>query len=187
MTEEQWQAIQNRDDAYDGAFYYALKSSSTICRPSCTARKATPENVIIFTSLEDGIKAGYRPCSRCCPDRPEWQGAKKELVKRTKAYIQTHYTEKFSLSHLADELFVNKIYLSKCFKEITGTTLLHYYNQVRCEEAGKLLRDPDLNVELVSSRVGFVTSSHFARVFRSFYQCSPTEYRKAYFKSMQQN
>ena len=184
MTREQWEAIEKRDPAYDGKFYYALKTSRTICRPSCTARKPTLENVVIFSSLEDGIHAGYHPCTRCRPDLPEWRGAKRELVSRAEAYIQNHFAEKFSLDQMAEALFVNKIYLSKCFKEITGDTLLHYHNKTRCDEACRLLKESELAVEVISDRVGFATSSHFARVFRNYYHCSPTEYKRNFLKSL---
>ncbi|MBR0051577.1 MAG: hypothetical protein IJP57_06465, partial [Firmicutes bacterium] len=35
LTKEQWLAIKNNDKAYDGKFYYALKRSKKVCRPSC--------------------------------------------------------------------------------------------------------------------------------------------------------
>ena len=184
MTKEQWKAIESRDAAYDGQFYYAVKSSKSICKPSCTARKPVPENVIIFSTLEDGIKAGFHPCSRCRPDLPDWQGAKRELAARAEEYIRAHYTDKFSLDQIADALFVNKIYLSKCFKAITGDTLLHFHNKVRCEKACELLTGSELSVDVIGRKAGFATSSHFAKVFRSFYNCSPTEYKKKFLSEL---
>lgn len=106
------------------------------------------------------------------------RGASAELAARARTYIDEHYTEKFSLDGLAAALFVNKIYLSKSFKKATGETLLGYHNRKRCEEACRLLRTTDLNAEIIGSRVGYVTPSHFARVFKSIYGISPTAYRK---------
>ena len=104
--------------------------------------------------------------------------AQQIAAEKAIAYIQTHYAEKFSLDQIATALFLNKIYLSKCFKQATGVTLLQYHNRVRCEAACALLEHTDLSVEIVSDRVGFATPSHFARIFRGVYACSPTEYRK---------
>ena len=184
MTKEQWEAIKNHDLSYDGKFYYGMKTSRTICKPSCSARNPHPENIVIFPKLEDGLQAGYHPCTRCRPDLPEWHGARQELVSRAEKYIHSHFSDKFSLDQIAEALFVNKIYLSKCFKDITGSTLLRYHNGIRCQEACRLLRETDLPVEIVSDKVGFATSSHFARVFREFNRCSPTEYRRNYLKSL---
>ena len=185
MTQEQWKAIQTHDPSYDGKFYFAVKSSRVICKPSCRARNPLPENVLIFPDLSAAIQAGYHPCAHCRPDLVKWLGAKGELAARARAYIQSHYTEKFSLDQMAEALFVNKIYLSKCFKQITGDTLLHYHNQTRCERARALLLGTELPMEVIGDRVGFATPSHFARVFRSLYGCSPTEYKRTFLKSLQ--
>lgn len=180
MTPEQWQAIKNNDAGYDGVFYYGLKTAGTICRPSCTSGKVSMRNVVIFNTLEDGIAAGYRPCSKCRPDVPGWRGAGYDLAERAAAYIRDHYTEKFSLDTLSEVLFVNKIYLSKTFKSVTGTTLLKYHNQVRCDKACELLRDTEFSVEIIGSKVGFTTPSHFAQVFHRQCGCTPSQYRKRY-------
>ena len=184
MTREQWQAIKNRDSRYDGMFFYGTKNGRTFCRPSCTSKSCKPHEAVLFESIEQALQAGYHPCRLCRPDLPEWKGAKYELSERAKQYIAEHYREKFSLDHIAESLFVNKIYLSKCFKEITGTTLLKYSNQVRCEEAAKLLNETDLSIEVIGNRVGFATQSHFAHIFKSIYDCTPSEHRRRYLDSL---
>ena len=178
MTEEQWQAIRDCNPAYDGVFYCALRTTKVICRPSCRSRMCNPKNIVIFDTLEEGINAGYRPCKRCHSDIPGWKGAQAELAQRAKAYISQSYIEKFSLAGIAKALCIDKIYLSKSFKAVTGTTLLRYHNKMRCDEACRLLKETALSIEVIGARLGFSTSSHFARVFKSFYHCSPTDYRK---------
>lgn len=186
MNKQEWQAIKQRDPAYDGKFYYAIKNHKTICRPSCTFRNPQPNKVIIFRTLEEGILAGYQPCKRCRPDQSEWNGAKQELTARAIAYMEEHYTEKFSLDILADALYIDRIYLAKSFKEITGTTPLKYHNQLRCDKAVQLLTDPELSIETVGYRVGYVTPSHFARIFKGIYHCTPSEYRRHYYDDLDQ-
>ena len=105
------------------------------------------------------------------------QDACQEIAGRAKEYIEEHYTEKFSLDAVADALYINKIYLSKSFKKATGSTLLAYHNMTRCSRAAEMLSSSDLHVEIIGSMVGYVTPSHFAKVFRSIYGCSPSEYR----------
>ncbi|MBQ3379963.1 MAG: methylphosphotriester-DNA--protein-cysteine methyltransferase family protein [Clostridia bacterium] len=184
MTKEQWRAIELHDPSYDGKLFCGIKSSKIICRPSCTARKYEPKDIIIFNSLEDAVNAGFHPCSRCRPNLPEWHGAKQELASKAEAYICEHYFEKFSLDSISAALYVDKIYLSKTFKKVTGTTLLKYHNQKRCEEACKLLMSTDLSIEIIADRVGYATPSHFARIFKSIYISSPSAYRKQYLKSL---
>lgn len=180
LTQEQWLAIKNNDKNYDGVFYYALKTTKTVCRPSCTARKCNPKNVIIFDTLEEALQQGFRPCQRCRSDQLDWEGAKKELTENAKKQIEDHYTEKFSLESLASALFVNENYLLRVFKEVTGHTLLWYHNQTRCLAAKKLLAHSDYSISFISCQVGFASSTHFSRVFKKMTGCTPSEYRKTH-------
>ena len=178
MNHEEWHAIKNNDKNYDGQFFYALKTTRTVCRPSCTARTCNPQNVIIFYNLEEAIQHGFRPCYRCRPEQMDWNGAKAELAKSAKKWIEDNYTKKFSLEQIASSLYVNKSYLLRVFKTITGYTLLGYHNYVRCEIAKNLFTQQELTISQISTRVGFTTSSHFTKVFKKIYGCTPSAFRK---------
>lgn len=184
LTKEQWQAIKNSDKSYDGKFYYALKRSKKVCRPSCKKTALRPERVIIFDTLQDALDAGYEPCSRCRPDRESWEGARIELANAAQRLVQEHYQEKFSLEALAKELFVDKSYLLRTFKEIKGYTLLEYHNLVRTEKATELLQRPELPIAYIASEVGYVSASHFTQVFRKVTGKTPSHYRSDYLRSL---
>ncbi len=186
MTREQWIAIKTRDAAWDGVFYYALKNRKTICRPSCSARSCEPRQVLIFTTMEDATAQGFHPCQRCRPDLPEWHGAKQELAKSAKQLVGTHYRDKFSLEFYARLLFVNKSYLARVFKEVTGETLLSYHNRVRCREARVLLEELTLPIAQIGARVGYPSASHFIRIFKQQVGCTPREYQNRYVRQLQQ-
>lgn len=185
MTEEQWLAIKNKDRNYDGVFFYGLKTTKILCRPSCPSRPCRAKNVIIFQSLEDGLEKGFRPCLRCRPDELEWNGAREDLVKKAKAYVEKNYRKKFSLEDIAGALFVNKSYLLRSFKSLTGITLLQYHNCVRCLAAKELLARPELTISYISNAVGYSTASHFSKVFKKTVGCTPFEYRNSYFTALE--
>lgn len=102
------------------------------------------------------------------------------LIQAAKAYITAHSREKFSLQAVADALYVNKSYLLRRFKAHTGYTLLGYHNQVRCEQAKQMLADTALSISEVGETVGFVSSAHFAHVFKKTVGLTPTEYRNTH-------
>lgn len=104
----------------------------------------------------------------------------KQLVQAAKAYITAHSREKFSLQAVADALYVNKCYLLRQFRARTGGTLLGYHNQVRCEQAKQMLADTALSISEVGETVGFVSSAHFAHVFKKTVGMTPTEYRNTH-------
>ena len=178
LTEEQWRAIELNDASYDGLFYYGVKTTRNVCRPSCPARRCRRDHAIAFDTLEEALSAGYRPCSRCRPDRPDWRGARAELAENAKKWIDERYTEKFTLQRLAQHLFVNASYLNRVFHESVGVTPLAYHNAARIREACRLLRESDLPITQISWKTGFSTTSHFSKVFHKLRGMTPTEYRK---------
>ena len=185
MTEEQWEAIKNKDASYDGQFFYALKTTKTVCRPSCVKKTCSPKNVVIFSTVEDAIKAGYHPCKRCRPDQAEWKCAKRELADTACRLIKENYKNAFSLDELAEKLHINKYYLLRTFKEAVGDTPLSYHNGIRCDVAKEMLRRPELNIAYISDEIGFNSASHFSRVFAKTVGMTPSEYRKQYLRSLE--
>lgn len=62
---EKIKAILDRDSRYDGVFWYGVKSTGIVCKPSCSAKIPLLKNIELFDRVEDAIKSGYRPCKRC--------------------------------------------------------------------------------------------------------------------------
>jgi AraC family transcriptional regulator of adaptative response / methylphosphotriester-DNA alkyltransferase methyltransferase len=178
MTEEQWNAIKSRDERYDGVFYYGVKTTKKLMCPSCHTKLPKRENIEIFDTIEAGLSSGYLPCQKCCPDKPDWVGVKQELVRSAKALLEENLADKFSLRELAERLYVDKSYLARTFKEITGVTMLEYHNRLRCERSKEYLRDTGCDLAYISSVIGYSSSSHYIRNFKKYCGCTPMEYRK---------
>jgi AraC family transcriptional regulator of adaptative response/methylated-DNA-[protein]-cysteine methyltransferase len=70
---EMYRALLERDPSYEGVFYLGVRTTGIFCRPTCPARKPKPENVDFFGSTREALTAGYRPCRRCTPMKPEGQ------------------------------------------------------------------------------------------------------------------
>ena len=180
MTQEQWEAIRTDDASYDGKFYYAVRTTGVVCRPSCHARACCPENVVIFDTLPEALAAGYRPCRKCCPEVEDWQGTRRELARKLCDLVEKNYREKFSLDAIAGAMHMDKNYLIRVFREVNGMTMLQYHNMVRCSHAKALLERPDLSISYIGSEVGYKTPSHFTRIYKSVTGQTPGEYRQGY-------
>ena len=63
--------------------------------------------------------------------------------------------------------------LERLFRTHLGGGLAEVYLRIRLEHARRLLRTTGLTVTEVAVACGFLSSSHFARVFRRAYGCSP--------------
>lgn len=184
MTREQWQAIKTHNKDYDGTFFYALKNSRIVCRPSCPRRKCLAKNVIIYGTLAEALGSGCTICSRCRPDLRDFKGPKEELANAAEQLVRDRFREKFSLTALADTLHVDKSYLLRTFREVKGTTLLAFHNKMRCDAAAELLTRPELSISYIASEVGFISPAHFSKLFKKLTGCTPSEFRSRYFESL---
>ena len=64
---EFYTALLEKNSGYEGVFFAGIKTTGIFCRPTCTARKPKPENCEFFSTAQDALLAGYRPCKRCHP------------------------------------------------------------------------------------------------------------------------
>lgn len=103
----------------------------------------------------------------------------KELTLAAQKYLDEHSTEKFSLEKISQALYVNGSYLLRVFKANTGHTLLWYHHTLRCEKAKQMLSTGTVSVSEVGEAVGYVSSSHFAHIFKKITGMTPTEYQTA--------
>jgi AraC family transcriptional regulator of adaptative response/methylated-DNA-[protein]-cysteine methyltransferase len=82
-------AVSRRDPTWDGLFVFGVRTTGIACRPTCPARRARPEHLDFFPSLDAARSAGFRACRRCRPDRqrdePEWWPGVLALVDQTSA------------------------------------------------------------------------------------------------------
>jgi AraC family transcriptional regulator of adaptative response/methylated-DNA-[protein]-cysteine methyltransferase len=62
-----WAAVQRRDRAMDGTFYYSVRTTGVYCKPSCGARPLR-KNVAFHASCAEAERAGFRACKRCRPN-----------------------------------------------------------------------------------------------------------------------
>ena len=65
-----YQALLERNSAYDGQAYVCVSSTGVFCRLTCPARKPKSENCRFFSTVGDCIEAGFRACKRCHPLEP---------------------------------------------------------------------------------------------------------------------
>lgn len=94
-------------------------------------------------------------------------------------FVEEHYQEDLHLERLEERLHLNKYYLSKLFKEVTGATIFDYVYHRRINQAKiHFLLDRGMSVTDVCYKVGFKHPSHFTRMFKNRVGCTPEQFRK---------
>lgn len=94
-------------------------------------------------------------------------------------YLQEHLSEKLTLERVASEFFISKYYLSHCFKEATGFSVMEYVINTRILRARRLLQD-GLRVQTAGEMVGFQSNEHFIRTFTALTGMPPKQYAKRF-------
>ena len=89
-----------------------------------------------------------------------------KIVLGIRQYIEENYKDQnLSVSSLADALNRNPKYVSRIFKEVTGTGILDYINQFRISKAKEIMLERKYTLEEVSEMVGYVNVRAFRRAF----------------------
>lgn len=111
------------------------------------------------------------------------QGKQKEYMEKFNIvfdYIDQNYAEDLSLDAVSGVAGFSKFHFSRLFKQFTDMSFYDYLNQRRVRAAETLLLDPDIPITEIAMRSGFSSISTFNRVFKSFKECTPSEFKKLY-------
>ena len=103
------------------------------------------------------------------------------IVKNALSYMEDNYAEKFTLTELAEKMYVSQWHLSKLLNKHTKKSFNELLNEIRVKNAKQLLSDPSLRVGDVAEKVGFLDIAHFSRVFKKYTDMSANEYRNKKF------
>lgn len=103
-------------------------------------------------------------------------------IQRAKQYIGNNLSAPLGLKEIAEYVMLNPNYLSKLFKEETGTGISEYILSLRLEQAMLLLRTTSLNINQIADRVGYQDAKHFSKLFRKSLGIQMQDYRKMYSK-----
>ncbi len=83
-----------------------------------------------------------------------------------------------TVRELAQLCSISDSHLMRAFRKSSGTSLHQYVTRQRLEAARALLRDSEMPVSQVASRLGFSTSAYFSSAFRRVCGISPSQYRR---------
>lgn len=105
------------------------------------------------------------------------QARHRDKLFAAKELLQNQMDRQFSLSSLAQEVGTNEFTLKKGFKELFGTTVFGYWNQLKMAEAQKWLSEGDMSIAEISAGVGYKNPQHFSTAFKRHFGYNPGELR----------
>ncbi|KRE64638.1 AraC family transcriptional regulator [Paenibacillus sp. Soil750] len=92
-------------------------------------------------------------------------------------WLEGHYSDDLSLDTLAEHLHISKYYVSRIFKQETGSSLMAYILARRIRQACLLLHITNKGVEQISIEVGMNNFPYFCQAFKKLVGTTPMKYR----------
>jgi AraC family transcriptional regulator of adaptative response/methylated-DNA-[protein]-cysteine methyltransferase len=157
---EQWQQVLDRDAKADGKFFYGVRSTRIVCKPSCPSRKPIRTQVQFFPTLEEARAAGYRPCKRCEPDRTAPKAdPQAKAIAAVARYLREHAEERVRLVDVAKATGVGRLTILRGFKRVFGVSPAEYAKSRKLERFSKKVREKKMRVTDAIYDAGFGSSS----------------------------
>ncbi len=117
-----------------------------------------------------------------CPVSAERLSANEKLVSRITDYINKNFAEIKGVEETAEKFYINKCYLCRVFKKITGIPFVSYLNNVRLAHAASLLVSTRKDISDIAMLCGFNSTAYFCNVFKTEFGLTPRAYRVANFR-----
>ena len=136
--DECWAALEKRDGAAAGRFFYGVRTTGVYCRPGCTSRLPLRRNTVFFETTAAAEEAGLRACKRCRPTEASMASRHLSAVEKACALLRTSETVP-SLGELADVACISRFHFHRVFKQITGVTPRDYARSHRLGRLGEKL------------------------------------------------
>ena len=93
-------------------------------------------------------------------------------------FIDQNYCESIDQKDLAKRCGMTTFRFSRLFKEVYGLGFMDYVLGKRMDSAKDLLDNSQMPITSIGYEVGFKDPSYFARAFKQYAGCTPSEYRQ---------
>ncbi|QJQ22212.1 helix-turn-helix transcriptional regulator [Pseudomonas sp. SK] len=104
---------------------------------------------------------------------------KHKALGKVMPYIDQHFRECIDQKDLAQRCGMTTARFSRLFKEVNGLGFVEYILSKRMNLAMDLLANSQMPITSIGYEAGFKDPSYFARAFKQFTNCTPSEYRQA--------
>lgn len=105
-------------------------------------------------------------------------GNNNEVVSKIMEYLNHNFNQSLKLQELSMMVYLSPSYISKIFRETSGITLTDYIQNIRIEEACRLLKETDKKIVLITEEVGYNDLKYFQQIFKKITGTTPGRYRQ---------
>ena len=102
------------------------------------------------------------------------------VVRRCECWLGENFREADAISKVVDMSKVPERTLKRRFRAATGTSLIEHLQNLRIEEAKRLLESGQGSVDEISAEAGYADASFFRRLFKRLTGLTPGQYRRMF-------
>ncbi|GAB3789927.1 AraC family transcriptional regulator [Spirosoma horti] len=141
-------------------------------KPLSTSQKAVTALLTGLLFMIAGAISGMGYSTKSAPKRST-------LVKQQfLQLLYRHYKDWKKPSQYAERMHITTAHLNDTIKRVTGRTTTQAIQEQCVVEARRLLQYTDLDVIEIAYQIGYVTPSHFIKLFKLVTGLTPSQYRK---------
>jgi len=172
-TDVMRRAFLSSDESWDGLFVVGVPSTGIFCRPGCPARKPRSDGLSYFATPREAVRAGFRSCRRCRPERPV--GEEPEWVSTLLGAVDREPGRRWSEADL-ESLGVSPSRVRRWSVHTFGMSFMAYARARRLGWAFSEIRRGRA-VGRVAIECGYDSLSGFQSAFRKLFGGPPTDVR----------
>ncbi|MFC9058265.1 DNA-3-methyladenine glycosylase 2 family protein [Streptomyces sp. NPDC057074] len=180
--DSRYEAVRSRDARFDGAFFFAVRTTGIYCRPSCPAVTPKRRNVRFFATAAAAQGSGFRACRRCRPDAvpgsADWN-VRADVVGRAMRLIGDGVVDREGVAGLAVRLGYSARQVQRQLTAELGAGPVALARAQRAHTARVLLQTTGLPVTEIAFASGFASVRQFNDTIRAVYAATPSDVRAA--------
>lgn len=98
------------------------------------------------------------------------------------AYLSENIYGNVTIDAVCARTNYSRTYICTLFRAVTGKTIIQYYNELKIDEAKKLIRKNKNTFAEISELLGFNTPTYFSHIFSKITNMTPSQYKKSVYK-----
>lgn len=111
-------------------------------------------------------------------EQPYFYRTQAEKVRAIRQFLIAHISENYTQEELSRRLDIPMTAMKTCFRSVYGEAIGAWLTGYRMNRAAELLRESDLSIAEIGSRVGYDNAGKFTVAFKKTMKLTPSEYRR---------
>ncbi|VBB47989.1 conserved hypothetical protein [uncultured Paludibacter sp.] len=100
-----------------------------------------------------------------------------QIIERAKIIMLENVNNKINIQELSTNLGTSYSWFRKTFKDYTGYSPAHYFQELKLRKAKELLAETSIPIKEIAYELNFSSYEYFLSFFKKRVGCTPLEYR----------